>query len=349
MAPPGDSPAEPACARHRALADLFLPEDNDHDGSGPAPNDADVDWDVMQPSEANYDDPEELYNDRGVAFEPFHLKVEREEGYFDRESGSYVRLRKKEAVDDAWADALAATEVDARWAAAVLGRRRRAAGEDPEGDEASLGDTSNLKRRIAGLLLPGENTLAALRRLGMNRARAGSGSQQASISIVRGRVGLTPEARSDFDRLTEYSAALMEAGEYMAHSLTREELVGADGDRREEKRSSRAERLAEELLKSAAAAGDVSAVEEEPSVAAAVAPAPAEDDVDMFATDGDRDGDGEKKEAAPAAAGAPDASAGSTTPQLQGFVLDSATGYFYNSQMGAYYDPKSRFILQHDV
>jgi hypothetical protein len=33
--------------------------------------------------EEDYDDPEEMFNDNGVPIEPFHLKREREEGYFD--------------------------------------------------------------------------------------------------------------------------------------------------------------------------------------------------------------------------------------------------------------------------
>lgn len=345
-----ESPAEPACARRRAaaLGDLFLPDGDDGEGTGPAPADADIDWDVPQPSEADYDDPAELFTDSGIPIEPFHLKAEREEGYFDRESGGYVRLRRVEGVEDAWADALAATDVDARWAAAVQARRRRpaagaGAGQDEGTDDVS-DEVTRLKQRIVSFLLPGENALAALRRLGRARGGAGAASGGAGPSVVRGRVGLTPEARSDFDRLTECSAALMDAGEYMAHSLTREELLGGGGG------GGGGTLLAEDLLK-AAARGEASPADGEPAAAAAPSAAPAAaatEDVDMFA--GEAEGEGKEtaaaapqsKETRAAGAEAPAGAAGDAP--LQGFVLDSTTGYFYNSQMGAYYDPRSRLF-----
>ena len=34
-------------------------------------------------AEEDYEDPEEMFNDAGIPFEPFHLRREREEGYFD--------------------------------------------------------------------------------------------------------------------------------------------------------------------------------------------------------------------------------------------------------------------------
>jgi hypothetical protein len=37
--------------------------------------------------------------------EPFHLRREREEGYFDSETGDYVEYRRDEE-EDAWVDAL---------------------------------------------------------------------------------------------------------------------------------------------------------------------------------------------------------------------------------------------------
>ena len=40
----------------------------------------------------------------GVAFEPFHLKREREEGYFDSD-GNYIQYKLDE-VKDAWLDSL---------------------------------------------------------------------------------------------------------------------------------------------------------------------------------------------------------------------------------------------------
>ena len=48
----------------------------------------------------------QAFNEAGVAFEPFHLKKERSEGYFDAE-GNYIQYRLDE-VKDAWLDSLKA-------------------------------------------------------------------------------------------------------------------------------------------------------------------------------------------------------------------------------------------------
>ena len=48
----------------------------------------------------------QAFNEAGVAFEPFHLKKEREEGYFDPD-GNYIQYKLDE-VKDAWLDSLAA-------------------------------------------------------------------------------------------------------------------------------------------------------------------------------------------------------------------------------------------------
>lgn len=49
--------------------------------------------------------------EHAVRLEPFHLKREREEGYFDEETGTYVRHRVAAPdVEDAWADALPGRE-----------------------------------------------------------------------------------------------------------------------------------------------------------------------------------------------------------------------------------------------
>lgn len=47
----------------------------------------------------------QAFNEAGIAFEPFHLKQEREEGYFDAD-GNYIQYKLDE-VKDAWLDSLA--------------------------------------------------------------------------------------------------------------------------------------------------------------------------------------------------------------------------------------------------
>ncbi|KAL0033686.1 hypothetical protein WJX77_000584 [Trebouxia sp. C0004] len=56
-------------------------------------------------AEEVYDKPDQAFNEAGVAFEPFHLKKEREEGYFDAD-GNYIQYKLDE-VKDAWLDSLA--------------------------------------------------------------------------------------------------------------------------------------------------------------------------------------------------------------------------------------------------
>lgn len=46
----------------------------------------------------------QAFNEAGIAFEPFHLKKEREEGYFDAD-GNYIQYKLDE-VKDAWLDSL---------------------------------------------------------------------------------------------------------------------------------------------------------------------------------------------------------------------------------------------------
>jgi len=43
------------------------------------------------------------YSEGGVTFEPFNLKKEREEGYFD-DAGNYIENGQEEEVEDAWLD-----------------------------------------------------------------------------------------------------------------------------------------------------------------------------------------------------------------------------------------------------
>ena len=49
--------------------------------------------------------PTHSFNDGGIPFEPFHLRREREEGYFDYD-GCYVEYRDPDEEADAWLDAL---------------------------------------------------------------------------------------------------------------------------------------------------------------------------------------------------------------------------------------------------
>eukprot|EP00775_Hariotina_reticulata_P001130 gene1130-1466_t len=58
----------------------------------------------LEEAEEEYDEPEELFTSDGIPIEPFHLRRERAEGFFDGE-GNYVEY-KLEPEGDAWLDSL---------------------------------------------------------------------------------------------------------------------------------------------------------------------------------------------------------------------------------------------------
>jgi CD2 antigen cytoplasmic tail-binding protein 2 len=354
-------------------------------------------------AEVDYEEPEQLVNDAGIPFEPFNLKEERDAGYFDAATGSYIQLKKKEDVEDAWADALAATEVDPGWAQAVVDRasarevkaRGRQSGTRSGGGSSGGGpresssspsdlsaeDIIELKRKIVSLLQPGETVLAALRRLGRARisgetgavtgavgepvaetiAKEKQGSQVEGAIIKDGqeyhnhhqqkqqqekehhtslikRASLTPQAQVEFDQLTDWSSLLMEAGEFLIHSQTREELLrnielgrGTGGTREEEGEGTK--RRTDAAAVSIAPTGDIE-----------------KEDINMFLSEDiplDIEQSLEEKEKEPALEPAPQSTPAAAdesnglSPHLQGFILDQGSGYYYNSILGAYYDPSS--------
>lgn len=65
--------------------------------------------DDVAAAEAAYDEPDELWTEDGIPIEPFHLKREREQGYFDAD-GTYIEYALKDD-DDAWLASLAGATV----------------------------------------------------------------------------------------------------------------------------------------------------------------------------------------------------------------------------------------------
>ena len=59
--------------------------------------------DDVSAAEAEYEAHEGFWDNSGVPIEPFHLRQEREAGFFDEE-GNYVAF--KDEVEDAWLDSL---------------------------------------------------------------------------------------------------------------------------------------------------------------------------------------------------------------------------------------------------
>jgi hypothetical protein len=109
LAAPSSSSSPPAptssrcCAARRAELLRVFDEDNSAMDAS-----QDVDWDFEQAAE--HDDPEELYDDAGIPLEPFNMRQEREEGFFDAVTGDYVAYKRRNREErDAWVDALPGT------------------------------------------------------------------------------------------------------------------------------------------------------------------------------------------------------------------------------------------------
>jgi len=141
-------------------------------------------------------------NDGNVEIEPFNLKKEQEEGYFDV-NGHYVENRFKTGVKDAWLD-----EYDEKWAKQFRAKEAKAASEAKLDDDLPLPplDKSQLKSSIIELLNPRETVTSALKRY------SGRGQDKRQKDIAK------------FDRLTENADFLLAAGYTDVYSAKREKL-----------------------------------------------------------------------------------------------------------------------------
>ncbi|GIL51001.1 hypothetical protein Vafri_7071 [Volvox africanus] len=82
--------------------------------------------DDLAAAEEDYDEPDALYNEDGIPIEPFHLRAEREAGYFDAE-GNYLEYRLAAEDTDAWLESIMDEHHQVRADPELVARRRRAA------------------------------------------------------------------------------------------------------------------------------------------------------------------------------------------------------------------------------
>uniref|UniRef100_A0A1D1ZHE4 LIN1-like protein n=1 Tax=Anthurium amnicola TaxID=1678845 RepID=A0A1D1ZHE4_9ARAE len=132
------------------------------------------------------------FEDDGIQIEPFNLKQEREEGYFDTE-GNYVEYVATNEIKDAWLDNV---EVDP----ILAEKKNKVTADEEEYADLSTEDIGKIKRQIANALQPGETVLQALKRL-----KGTSGNKKDKMP---------DETKRTFDQLTEDAMKLMESGEY---------------------------------------------------------------------------------------------------------------------------------------
>ncbi|PFH33572.1 hypothetical protein BESB_077890 [Besnoitia besnoiti] len=132
-------------------------------------------------------DPEVEKDETGVAFEPFNMRKEFQEGTFD-EDGNYVwRAKLHEEVKDGWLDAIDAG--DARTAFRTEDERRRVLSRMDAEPEAVAVDVPASLRALSELLQPGETPTAAIRRVKAEASQRHAKEAAAECSVGGGRGG----------------------------------------------------------------------------------------------------------------------------------------------------------------
>ncbi|KAK8934178.1 hypothetical protein KSP39_PZI015168 [Platanthera zijinensis] len=144
----------------------------------------------------------------GIEIEPFNLKQEQEEGYFD-ENGNYVEYRHEQEIQDAWLDTVS---TESRFTGKIP--ERKIAAEEYE--DLSLEEMRMMKMRIINILHPRETIIQALKRL-----KGTSTDRRAKMS---------EGTKLLFDQLTEDAMKLMESGEYNVYHQEREIFECETGD-----------------------------------------------------------------------------------------------------------------------
>eukprot|EP00112_Aurelia_sp_Birch-Aquarium-sp1_P005063 Seg1574.17 transcript_id=Seg1574.17/GoldUCD/mRNA.D3Y31 product="CD2 antigen cytoplasmic tail-binding protein 2" protein_id=Seg1574.17/GoldUCD/D3Y31 len=162
--------------------------------------------------EGQEDETIKSYGD--IKITPFNLKEEMEEGHFDAE-GNYIADKDNEAIQDQWLDS-----VD--WA--KVNQNERAENQqdwdhDDEGEEMSNSDKITIMKNIAELLKPGENSLKALRRLGVKKSN-NKKKQTAEVEDEK----VLKENKENLLKLTELANTLLQAGDMEIYNKTVEKL-----------------------------------------------------------------------------------------------------------------------------
>ncbi|CAA7404754.1 unnamed protein product [Spirodela intermedia] len=282
------------------------------------------------------------FEDDGIRIEPFNLKQEREEGYFDAE-GNYVEYVATNEIKDAWLDNV---QVDLR-----LAEKKHEQTAKEEYDDLSAGDIGKIKRRIANALQPGETVLHALKRL---KGPTGSKKDKMPEQIKR-----------TFDQLTEDAMKLMEGGEYDVYYDKKEtfereaegyeRLAHAKEGPSQSSGISNPDLTSVEDIFSDAVGGESSSISQvaagslQANEITTKASSRDDDTFDMFGeedenTTNDRQSDALPPQRPPEGSGAlqnvhpEEAGEGNGTD----YVFDESSGYYYSSSLGYYYDPASR-------
>ncbi|XP_042399319.1 CD2 antigen cytoplasmic tail-binding protein 2 homolog isoform X1 [Zingiber officinale] len=291
------------------------------------------------------------FEDDGIQIEPFNLKEEREEGYFD-DNGNFVEYAKQNEIKDAWLDSF---EVDAK----LAGKFKPKESAEEAYDDLSSDDFGKIKRRIANALQPGETIIQALKRL-----KGSSTDKKAKMLETTKQI---------FDQLTEDAMKLMENGEYNVYYEDQETFVReAEGYERivcaKEDRSNNTKHSeptgGEDIFSDNVQSGEhVSSIWDihpgTSSVTDSVQQAsPGDDKFDMFGDDDDTTNVNPPVRSAVSSSSdflqdnQPTSATFGFSQDLDSgdvncggiendYVYDESSGYYYSSSLGYYYDPTS--------
>ncbi|CAA6667934.1 unnamed protein product [Spirodela intermedia] len=248
------------------------------------------------------------FEDDGIRIEPFNLKQEREEGYFDAE-GNYVEY-------------VATNEIK-------------------EYDDLSAGDIGKIKRRIANALQPGETVLHALKRL---KGPTGSKKDKMPEQIKRTFDQLTEDAMKLMEG-GEYDVYYDKKETFEREAEGYERLAHAkEGPSQSSGISNPDLTSVEDIFSDAVAAGSLQANEITTKASSRdddTFDMFGEEDEN---TTNDRQSDALPPQRPPEGSGAlqnvhpEEAGEGNGTD----YVFDESSGYYYSSSLGYYYDPASR-------
>ncbi|KAH7652765.1 CD2 antigen cytoplasmic tail-binding protein 2 [Dioscorea alata] len=254
-------------------------------------------------AEVDYEENTNFVDD-GIQIEPFNLKQEREEGYFDA-NGNFVEYATQNQIKDAWLDNL---EVDARFV------EKSQAKKMPEEDyqDITSEEIGRIKRNIANVLEPGETIIQALKRL------------KGTSSDKRGK--MSEATKQMFDQLTEDAMKLMENGEYNVYHEERETF---------EREAEGYERLvrAKEVSSRSSENFDMFGEDDEENDVNA--------QLDASVVDSGSGSEQLPKLTSENSDPSQELHSGNVEGGNTDYVYDPASGYYYSSSLGYYYDPAS--------
>eukprot|EP00026_Physarum_polycephalum_P012123 Phypoly_transcript_12398.p1 GENE.Phypoly_transcript_12398~~Phypoly_transcript_12398.p1 ORF type:complete len:336 (+),score=92.12 Phypoly_transcript_12398:112-1119(+) len=164
------------------------------------------------------EDQEDWSDEEAPAIEPFNLRSENEEGYFDR-NGNYVENKMDREVQDAWLD-----EYDEKWAKKFNAKQaQKPQVSSPEDDKAVPQDRAALLKVVLEMLNPKESVTAALKRFSGGGGAAGKKGGKGAKS-AKGDTGKEGRDMDKFNKLTETADLLLSGGYSDIYSDKREDV-----------------------------------------------------------------------------------------------------------------------------